>query len=86
MTEEAEQVMARMTGKGIICPDCGKVCTTIDVEKYENRLFRLDMENKVIFPEEDSRWHTSDYAYRCPQCGSLNMDSELNGFTIKKEE
>jgi hypothetical protein len=24
MNEKAKEVMARITGKGIICPDCGK--------------------------------------------------------------
>jgi len=75
MNDTAKQVMARLTDKGIICPDCNKVCTDILVEKFAHRLFRIDLKAKVITEKPDSlSWEMNDWAYHCPHCDSLNID------------
>ena len=37
-----EEVLARLLDKGIICPDCKKVCKDLMVERFETRIFTVD--------------------------------------------
>jgi ssDNA-binding Zn-finger/Zn-ribbon topoisomerase 1 len=71
-----EEVLARLMGKGIICPDCHKVCKDLLVERFEHRLFRVDLQTKKLIPNpEYPDWEYNDHAYHCPNCDSLNIDS-----------
>jgi uncharacterized protein CbrC (UPF0167 family) len=84
MNDLAKQVMARLTDKGIICPDCHKVCDHVLVEKFDHRLFKMDMKNKLIIEDPGyHNWETNDWAYHCPHCDSLNIDSEIRELGIK---
>jgi len=71
------------------CPDCGAELTEIVAERFQTKTFKVDHENKTIYPvdplihrEED--WETNDHAYHCPQCNSLNVDCLLFDYELKE--
>lgn len=75
--EVPEKVMARLTGKKIIiCPDCKKICEELKVEKFETRLFKVDLEGRQLVPIPKTDWEINDFAYHCPHCDSLNVDND----------
>jgi len=66
------------------CPDCGAEITEVAVERFQTRTFKVDHEEKEItpiYPTQD--WDdTNDYAYHCPNCGSLNVDEMLSKYKL----
>ena len=88
---QAEAVMARLTGKGLICQDCGKLCTDILVERFDQRIYKLDIEHKklVSYPKANfyaNSWVTDDWAFHCPHCDSLNIDEEVRKLDLEKQD
>ena len=70
-----EEVLARLLDKGLICPDCKKVCKDLLVERFEHRIFRVDQQTKQLIPNpEYPDWEYNDHAFHCPHCDSLNID------------
>lgn len=77
-TDTKEAVMARMTGKKALCPDCGKVLDTVIIERFQTKTYDINYENKQIIPKMES-WDENDSAYHCPHCDTLNVNEELKG-------
>jgi DNA-directed RNA polymerase subunit RPC12/RpoP len=81
MNDETKQVVGRLKGSKIECPDCGKILDFLTIEKYEYRKFTVDYEKKVIFPmvkkHQQFKWEFDDWAARCPYCDSLNVDASV---------
>jgi predicted RNA-binding Zn-ribbon protein involved in translation (DUF1610 family) len=73
------------------CPDCGEEITTIVVERFQTKTFKVDHEAKEIVPidpliHKDEDWVFSDpYAYRCPNCDSLNINELLSKYKLKEQ-
>jgi len=85
---QAEAVMSRLTGKGLVCPDCGKVYNDVLVERFEHRIFKIDLVNNKLIenPDMPSRWEINDWAYHCPHCDSLNIDEEVKLLGLNKPQ
>jgi Fe-S-cluster-containing dehydrogenase component len=80
-------VLARLTGKGIVCPDCHKICNDVNVERYDNRIYKIDWEaKKLVVATEYPNWSTNDWSYRCPHCDSLNIDEEVRKLELEKPD
>ena len=70
----------------IKCPDCGKELTEVTIERFQDKTFRIDYENKAlvrVYPEQP--WETDDYACHCPNCDSLNVDELLSKYKVDVE-
>ena len=74
----AQEVMDRLTDtEYITCPDCNVKFTKADFENYNSCQVEIDFKTKTI--KRTSGWVTDpDGCFRCPQCGSLNVDQIIN--------
>lgn len=66
------------------CPDCGAELNTVVVERFQTKTFVVDHEKRQIgpggFTPPDWWDEPNDYAYHCPECDSLNVDSALKQY------
>jgi len=81
---QADAVMAWLTGKGLVCPDCGKLCNDVLVERFEHRIYKIDWEKGRFVEQENSQWQVNDWAFHCPHCDSLNIDGEAKILELDK--
>ena len=72
------------------CPYCGHVISEIVVERSQVKKFKVDHKAKEIVPidpliHKEENWENTEYAYRCPDCDSLNVDELLCKYKLKEE-
>ena len=60
------------------CPTCGKELTAVIRQVEMDTVCDLDHENKAIKPQTFGEY--GDTAYRCPDCGSLNVEELLEDY------
>ena len=82
-----KKIMAKLAGrKPFTCPDCGRYCDKLRIEKIVYRDYDVNYDTKEITLNGDVL-ESDEEIPRCPYCDSLNVEvPNFNEYKIIREE